>query len=56
LTAQQLAPVIAEALARRAAAGVSPRDLARLRQLHFQVADLPDDELGMQDGMTVWID
>jgi hypothetical protein len=56
LVSRELAPVVAEAISRWAAAGVAPAELALLRQLHFLIADLPDAELGMQDGNTVWID
>ena len=56
LSPQQLAPVVTEAIDLWAAAGVNQTGLAQLRQLQFQIVDLPDAELGMQDGNTVWID
>jgi len=56
LTPQELAPVVADAIDRWAAAGVSPTKIGQLQQLHFQITDLPDAELGMQDALTVWID
>ncbi len=56
LTLQQLSPVISQAIDLWAAAGVSPSELSRLRQVQFQVVNLPDAELGMEDGVTVWID
>ena len=56
LLPSELAPVVAEAIDGWVAAGVDPAELAQLRQLQFQIVDLPDAELGMQDGNTVWID
>ena len=53
---QQLASVVAEAIRRWDAAGVAPTELSALKQLQFQVASLPNAELGMQDAMTIWID
>jgi hypothetical protein len=56
LAPRELTPGIEEAIDRWAAAGVSGTDLARLRRLKFQIANLPGAELGMQDGNTIWMD
>jgi len=56
LSPPELAPVVAEAIDRWAAAGVDPAELAQLGQLDFQISNLPDADLGMQVGNTVWID
>ncbi len=56
LSQQQLAPVIAEAIDDWEAAGISATELSALKQLQFQIVNLPDAELGMQAGTTVWID
>jgi hypothetical protein len=56
LTPDELAPVIADAIARWKAAGTSKAACSRLPQLHFQITNLPGAELGMQAGNSVWID
>jgi membrane-associated phospholipid phosphatase len=56
LTPAELAPVIADALARWKVAGISQPEIRRLAHLDFQITNLPGTELGMQAGNSVWID
>jgi hypothetical protein len=53
LTSQQLQPLVSEALARWAAAGA---DVSALKDVTFQIADLPGAELGLASGHTITID
>jgi hypothetical protein len=53
LTQGQLAPVVAEAEALWAAAGMGPTALGRL---DVRIADLPDNVLGAQTPGVIWVD
>jgi hypothetical protein len=46
ITAAQVAALLPEAIARWAATGLAPRDVARLRATAVEVTDLPDGYLG----------
>jgi len=56
LTAALLAPIVDAAIARWDAAGVGPAGLAAMRRASVQMADLPDDELGLASADAVVID
>jgi hypothetical protein len=53
LTSQQLQPLVSEAIARWAAAGAN---VGGLKDVTFQIADLPGAELGLASGNTITID
>ncbi len=53
LSAEQITPLLAEALARWQAAGV---DSSGLEGVNFQIADLPGAALGEAAGNTIWLD
>jgi hypothetical protein len=56
LTPQAVQPLVAAAIARWARAGASAAQLAALRAVQVQVADLAGAELGQAAGRTIWID
>src|SRR5262245_41614835 len=56
LTSAELQPLVAEAIARWEAAGLTPAQLDALRSAPVMVADLGGDLLGLASGATVWID
>src|SRR5262249_3643170 len=56
LTDQALQPVLAQASAYWRAAGVAPQSLEALSHLTVYVADLPDNQLGLEDDGQIWID
>jgi hypothetical protein len=56
LTEPALAPLVGEAIARWNAAGLSATLLSELSRAKVAVADLPDAQLGMANGDTVYID
>jgi hypothetical protein len=55
LTAEQLRPVVQQAIASWKAAGASPAQVALLNQVQFHIAALPGSYLGMEAGQQVWI-
>ena len=52
----QLAPLVAEAEARWAAAGLDPAHLAVMKQVQIVVADLPEGYLGLTVGNRIYLD
>src|SRR5438067_3952280 len=56
LTSEQVQPVVAEAIAAWAAAGVAPSALSNLGNLAVHVSDLPGAELGYFSSGAIWID
>jgi PKD repeat protein len=56
LTAEQLAPIVAEAVARWEATGLSPEQVELLRGVQIMVGDLGGAYLGMEYSGTIWID
>ena len=56
LTKTQLAPLVNEAIARWASAGVNSATAAKLAAVEFIVTDLPDGYLGRVEGNRVYID
>ena len=56
LTQSDLRPIVAEAIARWAAAGLDASTVARLTQVHFVISDLPGSYLGEADGSLVYLD
>ena len=53
ITVSQVQPLISEAIARWAAAGVNT---SMLGNIQVAVADLPGQELGLASGHTIWLD
>ena len=56
ITQSDLQPIIAEAIARWAAAGLDTSTLARLAQVQFVISDLPGTCLGEADGARIYLD
>jgi hypothetical protein len=56
LMPSQLQPIVNEAIARWAAAGLSPASLDMLRQVQLVVTDLPNSYLGLAQGKQISID
>jgi uncharacterized repeat protein (TIGR01451 family) len=56
LTAEQLQPIIARAIAAWQAAGVDPATLSTLGNVKFYVSDLPGTELGYEVPGGIWVD
>ena len=56
LTPDQLAPVLAAAIDRWAAAGLGTADISRLSGVNIQIGALPTGYLGLTTGSTIWID
>ena len=56
LSPSDLQPIVAEAIARWAAAGLDAATLAKLSQVHFVISDLPGSDLGQADGTLVYLD
>ena len=56
LTTTDLQPMVGEAVARWTAAGLDDAALAKLAQVRFVVADLPDSYLGKTQANTITID
>ena len=56
LTPDQLAPVLAAAIDRWAAAGLGTADVSRLSGVNIQIGALPTGYLGLTAGSTIWID
>jgi parallel beta-helix repeat protein len=56
LTPEELQPVVQEAIARWAAAGIDPGQVAALRQVTVGIAKFPGPWLGMAFPGAIWID
>jgi uncharacterized repeat protein (TIGR01451 family) len=56
LSAQQLQPVVAQAIAGWRAAGVDPATLSNLNNVRFHIGNLPGAELGYEIPGEIWID
>jgi hypothetical protein len=56
LTAEELQPVVQEAIARWVAAGIDPAQVAALRQVTVGIAKFPGPWLGMAFPGAIWID
>jgi hypothetical protein len=56
LSQSALQPIVSEAIARWAAAGMSASSLATLNNVKFVIADLPGSYLGLADANTICID
>src|SRR5262249_33864397 len=56
LTAEQLRPVVAQAIDAWRAAGIEPQSLSALSQVEVHLANLPGSELGFASPGAIWID
>src|SRR5262249_47910933 len=56
LTKEELAPIVAAAIVRWAAAGITPAEVDRLRRVHVELADLDGVFLGLEGDDTILID
>jgi hypothetical protein len=56
LTAEQLQPIVAQAIGQWRAAGIDPATLSNLANVRVRLGDLPGAELGFAAGGTIWID